>query len=253
MHSSFDFHDLDHELSRAADLLRPASRVCVLTGAGVSAESGVPTFRGAGGLWEGHRIEEVATPEAFADDPVLVWRFYNLRRNAMASVEPNDGHRALAALEARLGAGFTLVTQNIDGLHQRAGSRNVLEVHGRLSRVKCSQCRYLADRPGEQLPAQPTCPQCGALIRPDVVWFGESLPESIWHAAQSAAESCQCFLVVGTSAVVFPAASLIYQARRAGAPVLEFNLESTAASDIADVSLLGPSGQLLPEVLRRLG
>ena len=253
MHASFDFSEQDADLSRAADLLRQAQRVAVLTGAGVSAESGVPTFRGAGGLWEGHRVEEVATPQAFVRDPHLVWRFYNLRRNALRTIEPNDGHRALAALEARLGSGFTLVTQNIDGLHARAGSRNVLEVHGRLSRVKCSRCNYIDDRPGVELPEMPECPACGALLRPDVVWFGENLPQSIWHAAVDAAERCECFLVVGTSAQVYPAAGLVEVARQAGASVIEFNLEATAASELADVVLQGPSGRLLPEVLRRMG
>jgi NAD-dependent deacetylase len=253
MHESYDFEHMDAGLARAADLVRRATRVAALTGAGVSAESGVPTFRGAGGLWEGHRVEEVATPEAFARDPQLVWRFNNLRRDSMSSVEPNDGHRALAALEDRLGAGFTLVTQNIDGLHHRAGSRNVLEVHGRMSRVRCTACKYVADRPGEKLPPMPECPQCGKLLRPDVVWFGEMLPHAVWRAAQAAAEACQCFLVIGTSAVVFPAAGLIHAARRAGAAVIEFNLEETAASEAADVSLFGPSGKLLPELMRRLG
>jgi NAD-dependent deacetylase len=253
MHASFDFTDLDTSLQQAAECLRAAKRVAVLTGAGISAESGVPTFRGMGGLWEGHRVEEVATPEAFARDPALVWRFYNLRRNALRSIEPNDGHRALAALEARLGAGFTLVTQNIDGLHTKAGNRNVLEVHGRLSRVKCSRCAYSEDRPGVVLPELPDCPACGALLRPDVVWFGEMLPESVWHAAVDAVEQCECFLVVGTSAVVYPAAGLIETAREAGASVIEFNMEATAASERADVVLHGPSGQLLPEVLRRMG
>jgi NAD-dependent deacetylase len=204
-------------------------------------------------MWEGHRVEEVATPEAFARDPRLVWRFYNLRRDAMSAVEPNDGHRALAALESRVGAGFTLVTQNIDGLHHKAGSKNVLEVHGRLSRVKCSRCKYIADRPGEKLPEMPACPECGQLLRPDVVWFGEMLPHAVWRAAQAAAEECQCFLVVGTSAVVYPAAGLVDHARRAGASVIEFNLEATPASAAATVTLHGPSGQLLPGVLRRLG
>lgn len=253
MHHALEHGDLDCEIGRAAELLRKATRVAVLTGAGVSAESGVPTFRDAGGLWEGHRVEDVATPQAFRLNPTLVWRFYNLRRNALSKVEPNDGHRALAALERRWGTGFTLATQNIDALHQKAGSVNVLELHGRLTRVRCTQCPYIADRPGEELPELPACPECGALLRVDVVWFGESLPRAIMHAAEQAAAHCDCFLVVGTSAVVFPAAGLIYQAREAGAAVIEFNKEATAASEVADVCLHGPSGKLLPEVVRRLG
>jgi NAD-dependent deacetylase len=253
MHHPLEHGDLEHELTRAAELLRKARRVAVLTGAGVSAESGVATFRGAGGLWEGHRVEDVATPEAFERDPALVWRFYNLRRKSMADVHPNAGHRALAALERRWSGCFILATQNIDGLHHKAGSHNVLELHGRLSRVRCTMCKYIADRPGEELPELPKCPACQALLRVDVVWFGEMLPHAVLKAAERAASDCECFLVVGTSAIVFPAAGLIYRAREAGAPVIEFNLEPTAASAVADVCLHGPSGQLLPEVVRRLG
>lgn len=253
MHHPVDQPDLDADLARAADLLRRAQRVAVLTGAGVSAESGVPTFRGAGGLWEGHRVEDVATPEAFAHDPALVWRFYHLRRAAVAKVRPNAGHFALAALEDRLGSDqLTLATQNIDALHKAAGSRRVLELHGRLSRVRCTGCDYLADRPGEELPELPRCLKCGELLRPDVVWFHEMLPHRVWREAEEAAEACDVFLVVGTSAIVYPAAGLIQTARRGGAPVIEFNLEATPASSIADVSLFGPSGELLPELLRRL-
>jgi NAD-dependent deacetylase len=243
----------DDRLDRAAELLRRASRVAVLTGAGVSAESGVPTFRGGGGLWGGHPVEEVATPEGFQRDPTMVWRFYNMRRAALTKVQPNPGHHALVALEDRLGSDhFTLATQNIDGLHAAAGSRHVLELHGRLSRVRCTACSYLADRPGEELPELPQCPDCGELLRPDVVWFNEMLPHRVWREASQRTEACECFLVVGTSAVVYPAAGLVRMARAAGAAVIEFNLEETPASGLADVSLFGPSGQTLPEVIRRL-
>jgi NAD-dependent deacetylase len=249
-----DSSDLDAAIHLAAAVLRQADRVAVLTGAGVSAESGVATFRGADGLWEGHRVEDVATPSGFARDPSLVWRFYNQRRARLASVQPNPGHRALARLENRWGSErFTLITQNIDGLHQAAGNRHVLELHGRLSRVRCTGCTYLADRPGEVLPELPHCPACNALLRPDVVWFEEMLPHEVWREAREQTEACQCFLVVGTSAVVFPAAGLIGAARNAGATVVEFNLEPTAASSSADVCLHGPAGQLLPEVVRWLG
>jgi len=252
MHHDVDTGELEAALDRAAELLRKAERVAVLTGAGVSAESGVATFRGAGGLWEGHRIEEVATPEAFTADPELVWRFYNMRRSALGQVQPNPGHRALAQLEERWGSDrFTLVTQNIDALHQAAGSRNVLELHGRLSRVRCSGCGSIADRPGEELGPMPRH-TCGALLRPDVVWFGEALPPEVWLKACQATEHCECFLVVGTSAVVYPAAGLILMARAVGAAVLEFNLERTEASAHADVCLYGRSGQLLPDVVNRL-
>ncbi|MFO0879537.1 MAG: NAD-dependent deacylase [Gemmataceae bacterium] len=253
MHHDIDGHDLDEEVSRAASILRRAQRVTVLTGAGVSAESGVATFRGAGGLWEGHPIEDVATPEGFERDPRLVWRFYNMRRNGLRDIKPNAGHRALAKLEQRLGGGrFTLATQNIDGLHQAAGSVEVLELHGRLTRVKCTKCTYLEDRPGEDLPALPHCPECNHLLRPDVVWFHEMLPQKIWREASMAADHCDCFLVVGTTALVYPAAGLIQQALRNRAKVLEFNLEKTAASSTATVTLLGPAGQLLPQVIEAL-
>jgi NAD-dependent deacetylase len=253
-----DAGDLNADLERAADWLRRAERVAVLTGAGVSAESGLATFRGAGGLWEGHRVEDVATPEAFAHDPRLVWRFYNMRRANLRAARPNPGHRALAALEDHVtrkgGAGdrFTLITQNIDGLHQAAGSRRVLEVHGRLSRVRCTSCGAVEDRPGDDLPDSPGCPACGELLRPDVVWFGEMLPQDVWRAAARATTSCQCFLVVGTSAVVYPAAGLIDAAREAGAAVIEVNPEVTAASLRGGVGLRGPSGVILPQLVQRV-
>jgi NAD-dependent deacetylase len=239
-------------LDRAAEIVRGATRVAVLSGAGVSAESGVPTFRGASGLWEGHAVTEVATPTAFARDPSLVWRFYNARRAGMKGVTPNPGHDALAALERRFANRFTLATQNVDGLHRAAGSANVLELHGRISRVRCTACAYLADRPGEDLPDLPTCPECGAMLRPDIVWFEEMLPQAVWREAYKATEACDCFLVVGTSAVVFPAAGLIEVAGSARARVLEFNMERTAASARVDLGIYGPSGQTLPELLKRI-
>jgi NAD-dependent deacetylase len=226
--------------------------VAVLTGAGISAESGLATFRGSNGLWEGHRVEDVATPEAFGRDPLLVWRFYHLRRANLATVQPNPGHHALVALEQRLGADFTLVTQNVDGLHQAAGNRNVLEIHGAIRRVKCSGCRRVTDRGVEALPELPRCAECNKLLRPDVVWFGESLPDAIWEQAVDAVMKCDCFLVVGTSAIVYPAAGLIDMARMAGNAVIEVNVERSAASDQVDVLLLGPSGTVLPELVKRL-
>jgi NAD-dependent deacetylase len=244
----------DADLERAAGLLRTADRVAVLTGAGISAESGVPTFRDAGGLWEGHRVEEVATPSAFARHPELVWRFYNARRAALRAVRPNPGHHALAALEERLGPGrFTLITQNVDGLHRAAGSRHVLEIHGSLARVRCTGCGAVEHRPGEALDDLPRCPSCGELLRPDVVWFEEMLPENVWNEALAAASSCRCFLVVGTSAVVYPAAGLVGLARGRGCPVVEVNLQPTAVSHRVDVSLYGPAGQILPRLVERAG
>jgi NAD-dependent deacetylase len=253
MHPPIDVEPDEQEIRRAAELLRGAKKVSVLTGAGVSAESGVPTFRGAGGLWEGHRVEEVATPEAFARDPALVWRFYNMRRAALWAVRPNPGHHALAAMEKRWGPeNFTVCTQNIDGLHRAAGSTVVLELHGNLVRVRCSSCAYIADRPGEDLGELPPCPKCGRHLRPDIVWFGEMLPDGVWRRACQSAEECECFLVVGTTAVVYPAAGLVDIARAVGARVLEINLEPSAVSSRVDVSLRGKSGQILPRLIEAL-
>jgi NAD-dependent deacetylase len=246
-------------IEQAADLLRTAARVAVLTGAGVSAESGVPTFRANDGLWEGHRIEDVATPFAFKKNPQLVWQFYNARRANVGTVQPNPGHHALARLEGKWGDGFTLVTQNVDGLHRAAGSRNVLEIHGSLYRTRCIGCGDVRDRGLDPLGEMPSCPDCAAPLRPDIVWFHEPLPVDVWEAAQRAAHDCDVLLVVGTSAVVYPAADLIPIAKgtralkpTAGA-VIEFNLTPTEASRLADVGVYGPSGKTLPRLCERLG
>src|SRR5579864_8279330 len=186
--------DMD-ELEQAAAILGSARHIAVMTGAGISAESGLATFRGAGGLWEGHAVEEVATPQAFRRDPGLVWRFYNARRANLAKVQPNLGHRALADLENRLGEDrFTLITQNVDGLHRAAGSKRVLELHGSLLRVRCSGCGRIEERGTEPLADLPRCLKCDDLLRPDVIWFHEALPDDIWQKAESAARACQCFL-----------------------------------------------------------
>lgn len=245
--------DVAH-LAQAAKWVRRAERICVLTGAGVSAESGVPTFRASDGLWEGHRIEDVASPEGFRRDPRLVWQFYNARRANVTTVKPNPGHLALAALEERWGDRFTLVTQNVDGLHRAAGNRNVLELHGSLYRTLCLGCDEVKDRGLEPLAEQPLC-ECGSRLRPDIVWFGEMLPPSVWEAAAKAAYECDVFLVVGTSAVVHPAASLVPIARHSSpsAKVIEINLTRTEASAHADVGLYGPSGVVLPKLAEKLG
>jgi NAD-dependent deacetylase len=247
--------ELERSLDRAAELLRAARRICVLTGAGVSAESGVPTFRASDGLWEGHRIEDVATPFGWEKNPTLVWAFYNARRANVKTVRPNPGHVALAQMEDRWGDRFTLVTQNVDGLHRAAGSRNVLEIHGSLYRTRCTSCGEVSDRGLDPLADLPEC-HCGNLLRPDIVWFHENLPEDVWEAAMMAAHECDVLLVVGTSAVVHPAASLVPIAKRSkspGVPVVEVNLTQTDASHLADVGLYGPSGQVLPKLVGRLG
>jgi len=244
--------DLNESLQQAAGFVRSARRVAVLTGAGISAESGLATFRGPGGLWEGHRVEDVATPRGFWSDPKLVWRFYNLRRANLAGVKPNPGHDALAHLEKLRENDFTLITQNVDGLHKLAGNKNVLEIHGTIRRVRCTDCDYIEDRGTETLPDLPKCDRCGALLRPDVVWFEEMLPELEWDQAERAAEQCQVLLVVGTSAQVYPAAGLIDIAQNNNAKVIEINLTATPATSLVNVSLQGPSGKILPDLIARL-
>ncbi len=219
-----------------------------LTGAGVSAESGVPTFRGAGGLWRNFRPEDLATPQAFARDPKLVWEWYQWRRQRIAEAQPNPAHLALAELEKRT-PGFWLVTQNVDGLHDRAGSRRVLKVHGDIWMVRCERCRK--ERRDETLSFEELPPKCscGGLLRPGVVWFGEALPEDVWDQAMRACRGCDVLLVVGTSAVVHPAASLIPMAKSGGARIVEVNLEETPYSASVDVTLRGKAGEILPQLL----
>lgn len=252
MHESFDGGE--RALKEAAKLLRNAKRLAVLTGAGISAESGVPTFRGTDGLWEGHRIEEVATPEAFQHNPKLVWRFYHQRRTNLQKVAPNPGHHALVELETTIFQPdhFTLITQNVDGLHREAGSRRLLELHGNIRRVRCTQCHDRLDVGLAQLAELPSCAKCRGLLRPDIVWFHESLPDDIWEEAALATAMCDVFMVVGTSAIVYPAAGLIHAAKRAGSKVIEINIARSDATDIADVCVLGASGAILPALVRRL-
>ena len=241
----------ENRIAQAREALAAARRVAVLSGAGISAESGVPTFRGPGGLWQNHRPEDLATPEAFARDPELVWRWYNWRRGLIAACRPNPAHHALAALEGR-GVELTLITQNVDGLHRLAGSHNLLEIHGSIWRVRCTSCAHAGEDRDPDLPAPPACPQCGGLLRPDVVWFGESLDPDLLARAWGAAERAEVMLVVGTSAVVQPAASLAEVAGRAGATVIEVNLEPTPNTGRVDISLLGPAGEILPRLVEPL-
>jgi NAD-dependent deacetylase len=237
---------------RAAHALSGARAVSVLSGAGISAESGVPTFRSAGGLWAEHRIEDVATPEALRRNPRLVWEFYEMRRGNMRSVEPNPGHLALAEME-ELFEEFTTITQNIDGLHQRAGSTRVHEVHGSLWQAHCMESCGRVENPfpypARELP--PRC-RCGSILRPSVVLFGEMLPERTMRDATSAASRSDVALVVGTSSVVWPAAGIPLTAQRCGAVVIEVNPERTELTDSFDISLRGPSGTILPRLLSRI-
>jgi NAD-dependent deacetylase len=229
------------------ETLRDPGRVVALTGSGISAESGVPTFREAqSGLWERYDPQQLATPEAFARDPRLVWEWYEWRRKLVTEAEPNAGHSALAELERRVPS-FTLVTQNVDGLHERAGSRNVIELHGNILRSKCSR-EDRAVEP-EVLDVPPRCPQCGAFLRPDVVWFGEMLPLGAFEAASEAARGCDVFLSIGTSSLVYPAAALPYEALESGATLVEINPNPTPLTPHADYALRGNAGEVLPHVL----
>jgi NAD-dependent deacetylase len=222
--------------------------VAILTGAGISAESGVPTFRGEGGLWHSYRAEELATPRAFQRDPGLVWEWYDWRRGLMGGCAPNEAHRTLVDMEPRFDE-FTLITQNVDGLHALAGSRNVVELHGNIWGLRCTAgCRPdWTDRTVPLAEIPPHCPSCGALARPDVVWFGESLLADALDKAFDAVQRCQLMLVVGTSAVVNPAASLPLMARQAGAYLVEINPQPTPLSDLVDESIRGPAAIALPE------
>ena len=229
-------------------LLAGARSIAVLTGAGISAESGVPTFRGPGGLWRQYRPEDLATPEAFENDPRLVWEWYDWRRGLIADARPNPGHAALAELERRA-PGFTLITQNVDGLHVLAGSRAVLEIHGSLWRTRCLGCGGVREERARTLaPLPPRC-GCGGLLRPDVVWFGEALPEDLLRRSFAALGACDLLLVVGTSGLVQPAASFADAALARGVPVVEINLDPTPLSGRATVSLQGRSGDLLPQLI----
>ena len=219
--------------------------IVVLTGAGVSAESGVPTFRGPDGLWEGHRVEDVATPEAFRRDPVLVQRFYDDRRAALARVEPNAAHRALARLDAEWPGDLLLVTQNVDDLHERAGSQRLIHMHGELLRALCTGCGA-APVWRAALSGVPACPSCAATgtLRPDIVWFGE-MPYRM-EAIEAAIEACDVFVSIGTSGAVYPAAGFVGWARAVGAQTLELNLDPSAGTAMFDAARHGPAGVLVP-------
>ncbi len=238
-------------LATAARRVREARHVCVLTGAGISAESGIPTFRDAlTGLWAKFRPEELATPEAFERDPRLVWEWYEARRTSVRAAQPNPGHHALAELARRVPR-LTLVTQNVDGLHERAGSTGVLEYHGNILRDRCMDEQAVRERvPGPD--GLPHCATCGALLRPDVVWFGEAIPAEPMRLADAAARACDVFLSVGTSSLVYPAAGLAEIALRQGATIIEINPNPTDLSSCAEAALRGPSGRVLPELLAAL-
>ncbi len=230
------------------EILSRARRVVAFTGAGISVESGIPTFRGKEGLWRKYSAEQLATVDAFHRNPQLVWEWYESRRQNMSKADPNPGHYALAELERRVRE-FTLVTQNIDGLHDRAGSRNILKVHGDIWVLRCTACG--AERPDFRVPLPelpPHC-ECGAMLRPAVVWFGEFLPPGVWSKAELASSQADVFLTIGTSAVVYPAAGLIDIARRSKAVTIEVNPDETGYSGMVNYSIRGTAGKVLPDLL----
>lgn len=238
--------------AKLIERLSNAKSVCVLTGAGVSAESGVPTFRGADGLWSKFKPEELANFNAFIRNPTLVWEWYSYRKKVIKEVKPNPAHYALVALEQRV-PDFTLVTQNVDGLHARAGSKRILELHGNIERSYCIDCRAFANDIVLGVSKEPPCcSHCGGLLRPDVVWFGEMLPEGVFERALSAARRCDVFLCLGTSAVVYPAASLPFEALEQGAYVVEINQEYTDLSSRVQETILGKAGVIMPQLIQAL-
>ena len=234
-------------LEAVRSLLDAARSVVVLTGAGISAESGVPTFRGPGGLWRDYRPEDLATPEAFAGDPRLVWEWYDWRRRKIADARPNLGHYALVTLEKRV-PDVTLITQNVDGLHASAGSRSLLEIHGSLWRTRCLSCHQVREA-REPIPRLPPRCSCEGLLRPDVVWFGEPLPYELLKRSLRAVEACDLMIVVGTSGLVQPAASMADQALARGTPVVEVNLDPTPLTDRATHAFQGKAGEILPKLV----
>lgn len=230
--------------------LRAAERVTALTGAGVSQESGLRTFRDAQtGLWAQYKPTDLASPEAYARDPKLVWDWYAWRREAIKGVRPNPGHYALVDMAHHV-PDFSLITQNVDGLHRMAGSPRVIELHGNLQRVKCSSCGQQAEVWDEAHEQVPLCALCGGMLRPDVVWFGESLPREPLEAAVEAARACHVFFSIGTSGLVQPAASLAFAAHNRGAVVVEINAEPTPLTPKVDFALHGKSGEILPVLVQ---
>ncbi len=237
-----------NNFKKAVEFLKEANSIAVMTGAGISAESGVPTFRGRGGLWKKYRAEELATPEAFKRDPVLVWKFYDYRRQLISEVHPNKAHEILAKWEKRL-KNLTIVTQNIDGLHQKSGSRNVIELHGNIWEVRCIKENKIfkyEENPIKEFP--PKCPDCGSIIRPNVVWFGESLNPEILSLSFSLFENSDIALVIGTSSVVYPAAHLPLLTKKSGGKIIEINIEETSLTGLSDIFLKGKASEILKEI-----
>ncbi len=232
--------------------LEKSESVLFFTGAGISAESGIPTFRGKDGLWKNYRAEELANFDAFLENPDRVWEWYQYRRKIIRDAAPNPGHLAIVAMENYFKE-VVVVTQNIDNLHKRAGSKEVYELHGNIERSYCINCKTFYDT--AQFKSEnkvPRCPKCGGLIRPDVVWFGEMLPSDVLASAQKAAEQCNICFVVGTSAVVYPAAYIPITAKKSGAYLVEINIQPTELTPSVNLSLIGKAGEILQAILRQI-
>lgn len=244
-------HGPGRDIESAAGMLARSSRTVALTGAGISRESGIPTFRESGGLWDRYRPEELASVEGFLADPALVWRWYMERLFSARTHEPNPGHHALASLEEMLPT-FVLITQNVDDLHRRAGSGSLIELHGNIEKFRCLESGHPAEYEEGWGDKPPLC-HCGSIIRPGVVWFGEPLPEREIEAAFAEAQACDVMLVVGTSGLVSPASYLPSIAKQAGAGIIEVNVERSAISPLADIFLEGPSGEILPRLVEMTG
>ncbi len=230
-----------------ADKLKNAKKIVFVTGAGISQESGIPTFRGTDGLWRKYDPMQLATIDAFYDDPKLVWEWYEDRRKNILQAKPNPGHSAIAELEKY--KEVTVLTQNIDGLHQRSGSTKVLELHGSIIRIKCSVCNFKDSIPTSFDKLPPKCSSCNNILRPDVVWFGESLPQDVWNQAIFEAKSCDVMIIAGTSLVVYPANTLPVYAKQNNALLVEVNPEETIMSSEMDLSLKMKSAKALPNLI----
>jgi NAD-dependent deacetylase len=238
-------------MTRGSDLdllkgtIAAARAVTILTGAGISADSGVPTFRGADGLWRNYRAEDLATPAAFERNPRLVWEWYDWRRQQIITKQPNDAHYAVVELERRC-AQFWLITQNVDGLHRVAGSRKLSEIHGNIWMVRCTECAQVEENREVPIEILPTCKKCGGLLRPHIVWFGESLDQQDLTRCDGALRNCDVLLIIGTSGVVYPAAGFAARAKEAGAFVAELNVDDTPHTSVVDLSLRGRAKELMP-------
>ncbi|MBA7526829.1 NAD-dependent protein deacylase [subsurface metagenome] len=240
-------------IEKAIEILNSSRSLFILTGAGISAESGIPTFRGADGLWKNYSATDLATPEAFEKNPELVWEWYHWRQGIILKAEPNPAHFAVAELEKKFN-NFLLLTQNVDNLHRRAGSKKVLELHGNIFRARCLSCGRIVHHqiePGKEIINLPKC-DCEGLLRPDIVWFGEQIPQDIWQASLEFLSAADTSIICGTSGIVWPAAAIPEMAKKNRAKIIEINLEPTPISSIVDVSILGKAGEILPLIIQTL-